>query len=197
MVEERSEFYGRGARRIQEVMETRRLAGHIAAKYVSDRLDPSATEIVRAADCFYLATANGEGAPDCSYKGGLPGFVQVPNPRVLLFPSYDGNGMFRSLGNIVENPQVGLLFIDYGKSVKLRINGAAAVSTSEHLLQRFHEADAVVWVDVRDVFENCPRYLHDVRRGKHSDYVPRPGFVPPDPDWKLKNEYRGLVRLRN
>ncbi|MFC7309254.1 pyridoxamine 5'-phosphate oxidase family protein [Streptomyces monticola] len=178
-------------------MGTSALATHIAEKYVSDRLGPAETELIQAADCFYLATANASGEPDCSYKGGLPGFVQVPRPEVLLFPSYDGNGMFRSLGNITENPQVGLLFIDYGKPIKLRVNGIAQLSTDPRLLGLFHEADAVVQVDITRVFENCPRYLHDTRRGRHSDYAPRPGHIPPDPEWKLKSEYEGLVHLRN
>ncbi|MBR7672404.1 pyridoxamine 5'-phosphate oxidase family protein [Streptomyces daliensis] len=179
---------------MQRTIGTERLADHIAGRYVAAELDADAQEIVRAADCFYLATVDASGAPDCSYKGGLPGFVRIPEPGVLLFPSYDGNGMFRSLGNILENPRVGMLFIDYEKPIKLRVNGDARVSTDPVLLDAFHEADAVVQVDIREAFENCPRYLHDVRRAGHSKYIPQPGHVPPDPDWKLKTEYDGLVR---
>lgn len=188
-------FYNEGSRKIQDRLDTRRLADHIARKYVSEELDTSAREIVEKADCFYLATADATGAPDCSYKGGLPGFVQVPEPKVILFPSYDGNGMFRSLGNIIENPQIGLLFIDYSQPIKLRINGTAKVSTDDRLLELFQDADAVVRVDIGQVFENCPRYLHDVRTGKHSKYAPRSDYVPPDPEWKQKAEYEGMVRL--
>ncbi|MFI7104521.1 pyridoxamine 5'-phosphate oxidase family protein [Streptomyces sp. NPDC050161] len=190
-------FYREGALRMQETLRTQRLADHIAGKYVTDHLDETAATMLRQADCFYLATADADGYPDCSYKGGLPGFVQVPHPRLLRFPSYDGNGMFRSLGNILDNPQVGMLFIDYDKPIKLRVNGTAQVSTDSRLLALFPEADAVVEVDVRQVFENCPRYLHDVRVGQHSAHVPRPHHAPPDPEWKLKDEYQGLVRLRN
>jgi uncharacterized protein len=187
-------FYGAGAREIQDTLHTRRLAEHIANKYVLSGLGPDEARIVKEADCFYLATADSTGAPDCSYKGGLPGFVKVVDESQLLFPSYDGNGMFRSLGNIRENPRVGMLFVDYGKPIKLRINGDAEVSTDADLMSMFHEADAVVRVTVRDVFENCPRYLHDVQRGEPSTYIPHPGHVPPDPDWKKKDEYQGLVR---
>lgn len=193
----REQFYNSGSRKMQDAAGTRTLANHISANYVTGGLDSTARAIVEEADCFYLATADATGAPDCSYKGGLPGFVKVLNPAVIVFPSYDGNGMFRSLGNIVENPQIGMLFIDYGKPVKLRVNGVADVSTDESLLRMFHEADAAVRVRIRDVFENCPRYLHDVTVGKHSKYAPRPGYVPPDPEWKQKDEYAGIVRLRN
>lgn len=191
------DFYGQGPRRVQELLGTRRLADHIAERYVADRLDDAAAGIVEAADCFYLATANAAGAPDCSYKGGLPGFLKILAPDRLMFPSYDGNGMFRSLGNILENPRVGILIIDYGKPIKLRINGEAQVSQNPEQLQVFPEADAVVHIRTTEVFENCPRYLHEIGQRRHSDYVPRPGHVPPDPEWKLKSEYEGLVRLRN
>lgn len=190
-------FYNSGARRIQAALGTRQVADHIAANYVADSLDRAAAALVGRADCFYLATADSRGFPDCSYKGGLPGFVRVPAPGLLRFPSYDGNGMFRSLGNVLENPHVGLLFIDYEKPIKLRINGTARVSTEDRLLASFPEADAVVEVEVRQVFENCPRYLHDVRHGAYSKYVPRPNRVTPEPEWKLKPEYEGLVRLRD
>ncbi|MET7558473.1 pyridoxamine 5'-phosphate oxidase family protein [Streptomyces albidoflavus] len=189
------DFYGSGARRMQEVIGTRQLAEHIAERYVNGLLDEDATDIVRNADCFYLATADGKGFPECSYKGGLPGFVKVPEPDTLIFPSYDGNGMFRSLGNIIENPRVGLLFIDYRKPIKLRVNGNAAVTTESRYLDLFHDADAAIRVDVRQVFENCPRYLHGIRNEGYSPYVPRPGAVAPDPEWKLKAEYEGIVRL--
>ncbi|MER5886688.1 pyridoxamine 5'-phosphate oxidase family protein [Streptomyces sp. NPDC001941] len=190
-------FYNRGARRVQDTLDTRPLADHIANKYVTEHLDESAVEIVTGAPCFYLATADAHGFPDCSYKGGLPGFVHVASPERLCFPSYDGNGMFRSLGNILENPRVGMLFIDYEKPIKLRVNGTARVSTEDALLDAFPDADAVVEVRVRQVFENCPRYLHDMRCERYSAYVPRPHQTPPDPQWKLKPEYEGLVRLRN
>ena len=74
---------------------------------------------------FFLATADAEGRPDCSYKGGRPGFVRVIDPDTLAFPSYDGNGMFKSLGNVLVNPQVGLLFIDFESPKRLRVNGRA------------------------------------------------------------------------
>ena len=64
---------------------------------------------------FFLATADEHGMPQCSYKGGDPGFVRVVDEHTLAFPSYDGNGMYLSLGNLLVNPQVGILFIDFAQ----------------------------------------------------------------------------------
>lgn len=187
-------FYHPGAIEMQRRLATERLAAHIAEKYVAAELSDSDIEVVTAADCFYLATADAFGQPDCSYKGGLPGFVRVIDRRTVKFPHYDGNGMFRSLGNLLVNPRVGMLFIDYEHPVKLRINGEAEVSTEASQTVQFEGADAVITVQVAQVFENCPRYLHRRATGEHSRHCPRPGYVPPDPEWKLKPEYDGIVR---
>ncbi len=181
---------------MQRRLDTERLAAHIAGKYVSAELSDSDVRMVTAADCFYLATADQSGWPDCSYKGGLPGFVRVLDRRTLQFPHYDGNGMFRSLGNLLVNPRVGLLFVNYEQPIKLRVNGTAELSTAPETTASFFGADAVVTVRVARVFENCPRYLHNQATGEFSRHCPRPepDYVPPDPEWKLKAEYRGIVR---
>ncbi|MEU2438324.1 pyridoxamine 5'-phosphate oxidase family protein [Streptomyces rubradiris] len=189
-----SGFYHEGALELQRRLDTHELAAHIAKRYVTDELDDGAVALITDADSFFLATADALGRPDCSYKGGRPGFVQVLDRRTLAFPSYDGNGMFRSLGNVLVNSAVGLLFIDYERAVKLRVNGDATVSTRQVDLSAFEGADAVVNIRVREVFENCPRYLHDRKTGEYSRHCPRPGYVPPDPAWKRKPEYDGIVR---
>ena len=109
---------------------------------------------------FFLATADAEGRPDCSFKGGDPGFVRVLAPDLLAFPDYDGNGMFKSLGNIRANPHVGLLFIDMeGKPKRLRVNGTAEVVLDDPLLPEFEGAQALVRVTPVAIFPNCPRYI--------------------------------------
>jgi uncharacterized protein len=188
------EFYHDGSRIAQDAKGTRRLADHIAERYVSAELDDAAAAMVGAADCFYLATADRDGRPDCSYKGGLPGFVRMPSRTEIAFPSYDGNGMFRSLGNILVNPAVGLLFVDLERPLRLRVNGVAQVCYDPSQVIDWPGADAVVRVRVREVFENCPRYLHDRVNGTHSAHCPRPGYTPPEPEWRLKPEYDPIVR---
>ena len=78
---------------------------------------------------FFFATADADGWPECSYKGGVPGFVRVLDAQTLAFPSYDGNGMFRSLGNVMTSTRrVGLLFIDFERPRRLRVQGQATLS---------------------------------------------------------------------
>ena len=122
---------------------------------------------------FFLASADPQGHPDCSYKGGLPGFVRVTGPRELAFPSYDGNGMFRSLGNLLVNPAVALLFIDFERPFRLRAQGTAELSQAPELMAHFKEADLVVRVAISELWMNCPRYIHRHQRVKSSRYVPR------------------------
>src|SRR5690606_38862667 len=114
------------------------------------------TAFIESRGFFFLATATPAGAPDCSFKGGEPGFVRVPRPDLLIFPDYDGNGMFKSLGNIRANPQVGLLFIAMGAEPRrLRVNGRARVDLDDPRLGDFVGAQALVLVTPEHVFPNC------------------------------------------
>ena len=112
---------------------------------------------------FFIATADAEGRPQCSYKGGEPGFVRVLDERTIAFPSYDGNGMYLTAGNVLVNPNVGLLFIDFERRRRLRLNGVAAVADDDPLLAEYPEAQFVVRVEATEVFPNCPRYIHEYR----------------------------------
>ena len=133
---------------------------------------------------FFLATADAAGHPSCSYKGGDPGFVRVLDPRTLAFPNYDGNGMYLSMGNALENPQVGLLFIDFENPQRLRLNGRARIVPAAEVTPAYAEAQFVVVIDVQQVFPNCPRYIHRMQRVESSKFVPRAGAATPVPGWK-------------
>jgi predicted pyridoxine 5'-phosphate oxidase superfamily flavin-nucleotide-binding protein len=133
---------------------------------------------------FFLATADAEGRPSCSYKGGDPGFVRVLDEHTLAFPDYDGNGMFLSLGNALVNPQVGMLFVSFERRRRLRLNGTASVDTGDPLLASWPEARAVVRVRAREVFPNCPRYIHHYELVERSRFVPHAEVETPVPDWK-------------
>jgi predicted pyridoxine 5'-phosphate oxidase superfamily flavin-nucleotide-binding protein len=139
---------------------------------------------------FFLATTDTNGWPDCSYKGGMPGFVRLVDSKTLVFPSYDGNGMFRSLGNIMVNPKVGLLFIDWERPNRMRVSGMASVHDDEQLLESFEGAQLVVRVTAERIFPNCPRYIHHMQLLEHSVFAPRPGHSPPVPDWKKMDIFR-------
>jgi len=143
---------------------------------------------------FFLATADAEGRPDVSYnKGGLPGFVRVLDLRTLAFPSYDGNGMFKSLGNVLANPHVGLLFIDFEKPNRLRVTGTAAVSDQDPLIEQCEGAQLIVRVTAEHIFDNCPRYIHRMQIVETSPYAPGGGKEPPVPKWKTFPEFKDVL----
>ena len=137
---------------------------------------------VARAPFFWLATADADGWPDVSYKGGAPGFVRVVGRTELQIPIYDGNGMFRSLGNIADTGRVALLFVDTGRPWRMRVHGTAVVPTNRSVLDEHHGAQAVVIVTTARIFPNCGRYIH--RDGEISRYVPRAGEETPIPSWK-------------
>ena len=142
---------------------------------------------------FFLATADAAGAPDCSYKGGDAGFVRITVDDELAFPSYDGNGMVRSLGNIAVNAAVALLFIDFERPNRLRVNGVASLHFDDPLLGEFAGTQLLVRVRARRIFPNCPRYIHRLQLVESSPYVPRAGAEPPVPKWKQMEAFRDVL----
>ena len=176
--------YHDGSRRLQDQFETRRIADRLEQVTYSVDLDDGDRAFIESAAMFFLATADPDGRPDCSYKGGMPGFVNVLSPRELAWPDYDGNGQFRSLGNLVANPQAGLLFIDWTRPSRLRVNGRATVSSGDPLLASWPGAQLVIRLAVEQVFPNCPRYIHRMHLTEHSVFAPRTEHEPPRPGWK-------------
>jgi predicted pyridoxine 5'-phosphate oxidase superfamily flavin-nucleotide-binding protein len=186
-------LYHEGSRRLQDRFDTRRLADRLEERL--SRTDFSAEDraFIAGQAFFMLATADADGWPDCSYKGGAPGFVRLLDDRTLAFPSYDGNGMFRSLGNLLVNPRVGLLFIDFEQPRRLRVLGLATLADDDPLRGEFEGAQCVVRVAVQRIFPNCPRYLHPMQRSGVSEHAPRPGHTPPDAAWKRFDMFRDVL----
>lgn len=185
-------FYHEGHRELQDQFDSRRIADRLEATVRRTAFNAQDREFIAARIMFFLATADASGKPDCSYKGGRPGFVRVLDDTTLAFPSYDGNGQFRSLGNLLVNANVGLLFIDFESPSRLRVNGVAAVAQDDPLMSEFPGAELLVRVSVTDIFPNCPRYIHPHTRNELSVYAPEAGYTPPEPDWKRMpafNEY--------
>ena len=177
-------MYHDGSRQLQDHFQARRLADRMVEHIVHDTFIDDDRAFIDRRPLFFLATADAAGRPDCSYKGGVPGFVRVIDPTTLVFPSYDGNGMFKSLGNILVNPQVGLLFIDFESPKRLRVNGSATISADDPLIGEFDGAQLIVRVRPEAIFPNCPRYIHKMQIIEQSVYAPRPGHSPPVPKWK-------------
>jgi uncharacterized protein len=182
-----SGFYHDGSRRLQDAFDTRRLADRLESVTVREEIDDADRAFIESMDMFFLATADEQGRPDCSYKGGDPGFVRVLDERTIAFPSYDGNGMFRSFGNVLVNPEVGLLFISFERRRRLRLNGTASIDPGDELLDSWPGAALVVRVRAREVFPNCPRYIHRYELVERSRYVPVAGVEAPVPEWKTRD----------
>jgi predicted pyridoxine 5'-phosphate oxidase superfamily flavin-nucleotide-binding protein len=186
-------FYNDGNRRLQDAFDTRRLADRLETVTLRDAIDADDRAFIESMDMFFLATADEQGRPDCSYKGGEPGFVRVLDERTIAFPSYDGNGMFKSFGNALVNPEVGLLFISFERQRRLRLNGTASIDPDDPLLGSWPGAMFVVRVRVREVFPNCPRYIHRMQLVERSRYVPVAGAEPPVPQWKTRDWARDVL----
>jgi uncharacterized protein len=178
---------------MQERFDTRRLADRIEERIVRAAIDADDRSFIEGADMFFLATADAEGRPQCSYKGGDPGFVRVLDEHTIAFPVYDGNGMYLSAGNAVVNPHVGLLFIDFERRRRLRLNGLASVAGDDPLLADYPEAQLVVRVVATEVFPNCPRYIHEYRLVQRSRFVPREQCQTPVPAWKTRDWSRDVL----
>jgi uncharacterized protein len=179
--------YNRGSREWQDRFDTRRLADRLDERFLARAvIGPEDREFIERQDMFFLATADADGRPQCSYKGGEPGFVRVVDERTVAFPNYDGNGMYLSMGNVLQNPQVGMLFIDFTaeRPSRLRLNGIARIDEADELLAAYAEAQFIVRVQATEVFPNCPRYIHRFQLIERSRFVPRADRATPVPAWK-------------
>ena len=177
-------MFNEGSRSLQDRFDTRRIANRIEERLVHDFVSDDDAAFIEAADMFFIATADEEGRPNCSYKGGDPGFVRVVDERTIAFPNYDGNGMYLTMGNLLRNPHVGLLFIDFERGHRMRLNGVASVAEHDALLADYPEAQFIVRVTAREVFPNCPRYIHRYELVQRSKVVPKTDCKTPVPDWK-------------
>jgi predicted pyridoxine 5'-phosphate oxidase superfamily flavin-nucleotide-binding protein len=189
-------MYHAGARTLQDQFDSRRIADRLEQVQVHSTFTDHDRAFIEGCAMFFLATADADGHPDCSYKGGLPGFVRVVDERTLAFPDYDGNGMFKSLGNILLNPHVGLLFLSFERPRRLRVNGVATVNQDDPLMAEYPGAQLVVRVQAQRIFPNCPRYIHQLQLVEHSVYVPQPAYRPPIPEWKTMKVFRGALPRR-
>lgn len=189
-------FYHDGSRALQDRFDSRRIADRLEQLKRTEFTEDDKA-FVESAIYFFLATADHEGQPDCSFKGGPAGFVRVTGPSELAFPDYDGNGMFKSLGNVEVNPQVGLLFIAlHGPPRRLRVNGTARIDRDDPLLAGTVGAQMIVRVQARAIFPNCPRYIPSLDLAEPSVYTPVAGQAPVEPAWKSFEIFKDDVHPR-
>ncbi|MEM7640999.1 MAG: pyridoxamine 5'-phosphate oxidase family protein [Pseudomonadota bacterium] len=178
------DFYTASQRALQRDQGRAALADTVFAAIVSAEVDEAAKGFIESRDYFFLSTVDGTGMPTVSYKGGPTGVVQVDGPTAISFPSYDGNGMFKSMGNLAETSKVGLLFMDFEVPNRIRVQGSATLTDDAVLLARWPGAKLAVRVAVESCFLNCARYIHKHRRVEVSPYVPDAEGDQPHPAWK-------------
>jgi predicted pyridoxine 5'-phosphate oxidase superfamily flavin-nucleotide-binding protein len=185
-------FYHNGMRELQDRYEGRNVADRLEVHRMRTSFNGDDRALIETASFFFLATA-AEDSVDCSFEGGAPGFISVTGPQEMTWPDYDGNRMYRSLGNILKNTRVGLLFLRFdghrfdGSAARLRINGRARVIDEDASMTDWPGAKRLIRVAVDHIFPNCPRYIPKMDQVAPSVYVPREGCAPPEPDWKKRD----------
>ncbi len=189
-----SRLYGPQHRELQDQFDSRRMADRIELIAAKTELDDVARGFIESRDMFFLSSVDHKGRPTVSYKGGDPGFVKVIDAGTIAFPSYDGNGMYFSMGNIAANPEIGCLFIDFERPFRMRLQGRAEVIKDGPLFDLYKEADLVVKVAVSDVWMNCPRYVHRYEKKVSSRYVPRVEAETPLCEWKRIDAVQDTLR---
>jgi predicted pyridoxine 5'-phosphate oxidase superfamily flavin-nucleotide-binding protein len=190
-------MFHNGNRDLQELFGSRALADRLVDRLRHSEFTEDDKAFIESLEFFFLATSDPIGRPDCSFKGGAPRFVRVIDPNLLVWPDYDGNGMFKSLGNIAINPSIGLLFIRFGeKPRRLRVNGAAQVTFDDPLMGQFEGAQALIRVTPVDIFPNCPRYIPDPANAKPSPFIPQEDQPRVEPGWKDNAAWKEVVPPR-
>lgn len=189
-----SRLYGDIHRTLQMAFDTRSLADRIEEIAVKPEIDEAGKAFIESRDMFFLTTIDDRGRPTVSYKGGAPGFIRVLDSHTLVFPSYDGNGMYLSMGNISANPEVGMLFIDFEKPFRLRAQGRAELIVGGSELAHFKDAEMVVKVVIHETWMNCPRYVHRYKKLESSRYAPEADKETPFCEWKRIDALQDVLR---
>jgi predicted pyridoxine 5'-phosphate oxidase superfamily flavin-nucleotide-binding protein len=192
-----SELYGAQHRALQQAFDTEKMADRVGELIVVNEIAPDHAGFIESRDMFFLTTVDHRGYPTCSYKGGSPGFVKVVDSQTLAFPSFDGNGMFLSMGNIMANDKVGMLFIDFETPHRVRVHGRASIDRNDPLIASFAGAELVVRVAITEIFINCPRYIHRYQRVDSSKYVPQADCPTPGAQWKRIDAIQDVLPERN
>ena len=190
-------LYHDGNRQLQDAFHSRPIADRLEQVTMHTRFTEGDRAFVESSIYFFLATADAEGRPDVSFKGGPAGFVRITGPSELAFPDYDGNGMFKSMGNLSVNANVGLLFIAlHGRPRRMRISGTARIDRDDPLLASTVGAQMIVRVTARAIFPNCPRYIPNLTLNEESRFIPRAGEELVEPGWKSDDAFRDVVHPR-
>ena len=161
-----------GERQVQNEMGSSQRADRFYDRHMGDSLNATMIELIERQEMVFVATADAQGNCDCSPRFGQPGFVRVIDHDTLTYPEFRGNGVFASLGNLLENPHIGLVFLDFFETtVGLHVNGRAqsyAVDTLPASLTRTLSADERdhsrlferwVVITVEEAYIHCSKHV--------------------------------------
>lgn len=180
MSAKKTSMFHEGHRALQDKFDGRRLADALEKHRKLDAFREEEVSFIQSAEFFFIATAHDQSV-DCSFRGGVRGFVRVTGPTRLEWTDLDGNSMYRTMGNILKSPRVGLLFIEFGPQPRrLRVNGQATLI--EGSADRGHKL--TVQVDADEIFPNCPRYIPNLAKIADSEFLPDAEGVGAKPGWK-------------
>ena len=154
----------------QEKYGTQHMASNILESVNTSRIYAHLKKIINGCSYFFLATASKDAKVNVNFKGGEKGFVHVIDENTILFPDYDGNGIFHGLNDIMENPNVGMLFIDFNTSQRFKINGVATIIDDSKTVTKYLDwkgfseyPTRIIKVNVTYVLGNCSKYIENVR----------------------------------
>lgn len=163
-----------GEHSLQKKFNTEKRAQAFYDNQVLDHLNLRMLEFIANQEILVIATSDAKGDCDCSLRAGEAGFVRVLDEKTLAYPEYRGNGVTASLGNILENPHIGMMFIDFIKdTVGLHVNGKAAIIENDELLERKNLPQQIVedmkkkgrkperWVlvEVEEAYMHCSKHI--------------------------------------
>ncbi len=188
------EFYTESQRQVQAKFDSRPLADRLTETIITDQVEDFHQGFIESRDFFFLSTVNGRSEPTVSYKGGAPGLVSVLDPKTVVFPNYDGNGMFLSMGNIAETAKIGLLFIDFETPNRIRMQASAQLVDDDPEMDRYPGALQLVRAHVDSVYLNCARLIHKHTRVEASPYVPNADGSTAYPSWKRIDFVQDVLR---
>jgi uncharacterized protein len=150
----------RGEHELQRRDGSQDRAGRFYRQQVLDRLNVQMIEFIRRQEMVWIATADGDGECDCSFRAGPPGFVQVLDARTVRYPEYRGNGVMASLGNLQENPHVGMVFLDFDQErIGLHVNGSVRIIKAEGDTGERPRVERWVEVRVQEAYIHCRKHL--------------------------------------
>jgi len=169
-----------GEQQAQKRFGTSTRAEAFYANYMLNCLNPHMQQFIARQEMVFIATADATGHCDCSFRAGTPGFVQVLDEKTLAYPEYRGNGVLASMGNILENPQIGIIFLDYYQStVGLHVNGTARVLSPDEIagLPRLpagmveasrvkggRRPEAWIVINVEEAYIHCSKHVPLMKR---------------------------------